>query len=73
MADKFTKTGEYFMTYDQNLQEQVISFKHKASDSTFDDGMTLEEKLGGLNTIMIMPLTEEPETVPDNTILFLYE
>lgn len=70
---EFTRTGEYFMAYDENNDEQVISFKHKASDSTFNDGMTLEEKLGTIDSIRICHISEEPSSIPDGQILFIYE
>lgn len=66
---EFTKTGEYFMAYDENNEEQVISFKHKASDSTFDDGMTLEEKIGTINKMTISETI--PETIAENEIVFV--
>lgn len=48
MADLFTRTGEYFMAYDENGNEQVISFKHRANDAVFDDGVDMETKMAEL-------------------------
>lgn len=71
MADLFTKTGEYFMAYDQDGNEQVISFKHKATDSTFNDDMTLEEKIGGIKKLRTYETT--PEYIDEGEIAFILE
>lgn len=73
MADIFTKTGEYFMAYDENEEEQIISFKHKASDSTFDDGMTLEDKFGTIHSMILVDSKSIPDSSPDNQLIFVYE
>lgn len=73
MADLFTKTGEYFMAYDENNEEQIISFKHKASDSTFNDGMTLEDKFGTIHSMILVDSNSIPENAPNNQIIFVYE
>lgn len=72
MAD-FTRTGEYFMAYDANGNEQVISFKHKASDSTFDDGMTLEEKYGSIHCMRIVETEPIPEDIKVGEIVFVLD
>lgn len=57
------------MGYNENLEEEIISFKHKASDSTFDDDMTLEEKFGTIKRMIISDSV--PDVIEDGEIVFI--
>ena len=72
MADIFTKTGEYFMAYDENEEEQIISFKHKASDTIFDNGLSLEEKLG-FHSVVFVDSNSIPDDILNEQIVIVYE